>query len=113
MVAFGPTMLLRPDRMALVRTTVATAKDAEAMARRLLDAGVACVHLTETRSLYMWKGKRDDKTEWLVEARTTVGGEDLARATMAQGHPYALPIIESWEVQANEAYVEWAASSSR
>lgn len=83
------------------------------MALRLLDSGVACVHLTETRSIYIWAGKREDEREWFVEARTTVGGEDLARATMAQGHPYELPIIESWQVQANEAYVEWAANASR
>lgn len=61
--------------LCLVRTTVGNRTDAEALARRLVDARLAgCVHITEIASVYRWKGAVQQETEHLVEARTTNGG---------------------------------------
>lgn len=100
----------RTPRLVLVRTTVGREADARSLADRLLDAGAACVHTSKVSSRYDWKGKREAADEWLVEARTTIGGEDLVRRAMAEGHPYDLPLIESWRVEVNGAYAAWAAT---
>lgn len=75
-----------------------------------MDGGAACVHLQEARSFYRWKGERRDESEWIVEARTTPGGEDEARRIMGENHPYDIPIIEAWNVRVNEEYFEWVGS---
>lgn len=101
-------MLLQRPRMAIVRTTVATERQAEHIAQRLADGGAACVHMQRVRSFYDWQGKRHDGEEWLVEARTTPGGASVARSIMLEGHPYEIPIVESWRVHVNAAYARWA-----
>ena len=100
-------------RLVLVRTTVATKTQAEDVAARALEFGAACVHVSAVRSLYVWKGQRHDETEWLVEARTTRGGEDLVWRAMLQDHPYEVPLVEAWTVRADRRYADWAAQTER
>ncbi len=78
------------------------------MASRLVDAGAACVHLQAVRSFYDWQGKRMDEEEWLVEARVARKGEANVRLVMLEGHPYELPLVESWTTRVNAPYVRWA-----
>jgi periplasmic divalent cation tolerance protein len=96
-------------RMALVRTTVASEREANALASRLVDAGLAaCVHVQQVRSSYRWHGRRADEKEWLVEARTTWRLRRQATASMREGHAYELPLVERAAVAVDAAYARWA-----
>lgn len=99
-----------PSRQAvLVRTTVETRMQAEALARRLVDARLAaCVHVQEVASVYRWQGRVQQETEFLVEARTTPGRRGDVERAMLDGHPYEVPLVESIRPTAlSAAYAAW------
>lgn len=98
------------DAAALVRTTVGTRRDAEAMARRLVDARLAaCVHVTECASVYRWEGRVRQETEFIVEARTTTRRRDELAQAMLRGHPYDTPFVECLQASLllPARYVQW------
>jgi len=95
--------------MALVRTTVGTEAQAHALADRLVDDGLAaCVHVTSVRSSYVWKGRREDTAEWLVEARVLHRRIHAAVEAMKDRHPYELPLVELLPTWVDAAYASWA-----
>lgn len=98
--------------MALVRTTVATEAQANALADALVQAGTAaCVHVLSIRSTYRWKGRQEEAEEWLVEARCTLRKAAAARRRMLEGHPYELPLVETLRCAVNAGYAKWAGST--
>lgn len=94
-----------------VRTTLPTRNAAEALATRLVDGRLAaCTHITELASVYRWKGARLQETEYAVEARTTLRNRSRVVEAMQEGHPYEVPLVESWPVShVPRAYARWAA----
>ena len=98
------------NRTILLRSTYDSEEAAAASARRLLERRVACcVHLAPVRSLYRWRGRVEDGTEWLLEARTTVGRRDDCWAALLDGHPYETPLVEVVaETQVTAPYARWA-----
>lgn len=95
--------------LCLVRTTVGKRADAESLARRLVESRLAgCAHVSEVGSVYRWEGAVRQETEFLVEARTTIGGRAALARAMEQGHPYAVPLVESIAVaQVPAKYAAW------
>jgi periplasmic divalent cation tolerance protein len=96
--------------MALVRTTVDKRGAADALARQLVNQGLAaCVHVQEVRSTYRWKGKVEETHEWLVEARALESRVVAVREAMLADHPYELPMVETMTVTGiSKAYLDWA-----
>jgi periplasmic divalent cation tolerance protein len=105
-------MFGRPRKTALllVRTTLPSRAQAEALAQRLVDARLAaCVHVSEVASVYRWKGQRLHETEQVVEARTSGALLDNVRAAILDRHPYEIPLVEAWAMQGvPAAYAAWA-----
>ena len=99
--------------MALVRTTLGTRDAADALARHLVNAGLAaCVHVQEIRSVYRWEGKVEEQAEWLVEARALETRVVAVREAMLADHPYKLPLIETLTATGvSKEYIDWARSS--
>ncbi len=82
--------------------------EAEALARKLLEAGVCrCINLVPGRSLYVWKGRLESERETLLIAKTATPEkfERLAREL----HPYELPAIIKLKAEASEDYEKWLA----
>lgn len=98
-----------PLNAELVRTTVGSRPQAEALARRLVDQRLAgCVHVAEVASSYRWEGRVQAETEFLVEARTRPGRGGRVAQAMRDGHAYKLPLIEIVRTRiANDDYVTW------
>lgn len=101
--------------LVLVRTTLPTRTAAQALARRLIDRRVAgCAHVTETASTYRWKGKVEEETEFVVEARTTLQQQAQVVRMMEEGHPYETPLVEAWSVSmVPQRYAAWLAGEVR
>lgn len=101
--------------LALVRTTLPTRQAAEALGNRLVDDGLAaCVHIQELASIYHWKGQRVHETEFVVEARTSLGRRGAVAKAMRDGHPYEVPLVESWPVGlVPKAYRRWALAQGK
>ncbi len=98
------------NQMVLLRSTYSTEADGEAAARRLLDKRAACcVHLSPIRSLYRWKGRIEDDSEWLLEARTPKKHQDRCWDALLDGHPYDTPLVEIVaETKVPARYAKWA-----
>lgn len=96
--------------MTLVRTTVDKRDHADALARQLVNAGLAaCVHVQEVRSTYKWKGKVEEQHEWLVEARALESRAVAVREAMLADHPYKVPLVETLTVTGiPKEYLDWA-----
>jgi periplasmic divalent cation tolerance protein len=99
--------------MALVRTTVGSREAADALARHLVNAGLAaCVHVQEVRSVYRWQGKVEEQPEWLVEARALDSRAVAVREAMLADHPYRLPLVEMLTATGiSKEYLDWARST--
>ena len=96
--------------MALVRTTVGSRDAADALARQLVNQGLAaCCHVGEVRSTYKWKGTLVEEPEWLVEARALESRVVAVRDAMLADHPYELPLVEVVTATGiPKAYWDWA-----
>ena len=97
-------------------STVATAEDAERLARSLVEKGVAaCVNVVPAVvSVYRWKGRVEREAEVLLLIKT-VGErfEDLKAALLAE-HPYEVPELVALPVAAGHAaYLDWLTASVR
>jgi periplasmic divalent cation tolerance protein len=106
-------MFRRLDRnlsgLALVRTTLPSRQQAEALAQRLVEGRVAaCAHITEVASVYRWEGRQMQETEFVVEARTRWARREALADAMRKDHPYEVPLVECWPVHLVPlAYRQW------
>jgi periplasmic divalent cation tolerance protein len=94
----------------VVLTTCDSEKQAEQLARHLVDQHVAaCVNiLPKGRSIYRWKNKVEDATEHLLLIKTRRDLFTSLRAEIEKIHTYKVPeIIALPVVDGSEAYLAW------
>ena len=94
----------------VVLTTVASADEAVALIRSLLDRRlIACgTLLPGARSLYRWEGKIADEQEVVVLLKTLSGRIEALEAAFAELHPYKVPELLALPVHAGlERYLSW------
>ena len=99
----------------VVLTTVATADEAVALVRTLLDRRlVACgTLLPGARSLYRWEGKVADEQEVVVLLKTRSARLDSLRVAFGELHPYKVPELLAVPVEAGlEKYLQWISSET-
>lgn len=102
----GPSLLA-------VFTTVGSEADAQAMARAMVERGLAaCAQVTAIDSWYRWQGALQHGPEWRILFKTVdVRRAELEAAIRAQ-HGYELPALWSQPlVQVDPAYAAWIADS--
>ena len=93
-------------------TTVASAAEAVALVRSLLDRRlIACgTVLPAARSLYRWEGKIADEQEVLVILKTRASRLYSLRVAFGELHPYKVPELLALPVDAgNDKYLAWIA----
>src|SRR5215207_8026799 len=94
----------------VVLTTVASADEAVALVRALLERRlVACgTILPGARSLYRWEGKVADESEVVVLLKTRSACVDALEGAFAEEHPYKLPELLVLHVAAGlPRYLGW------
>lgn len=99
----------------LVMTTVATADQARALARAMVERRLAaCAQITAIESFYRWKGAVENEPEWRVLFKTRADGWAAIEAAIRELHPYELPAIHAVETaRAYAPYAEWVDESTR
>jgi periplasmic divalent cation tolerance protein len=101
-------------RLVVVRTTMPDEASARRLAQRLIDGRLAaCAHVQPVFSTYLWKGTRHGETEWFVEARTRILREGALRRALREGHPYEVPVVESWWTAVDADYAAWAKAQTK
>ena len=94
----------------VVLTTVASAEEAVALVRALLERRlVACgTMLPGARSLYRWKGKIAEEQETFILLKTRAARLDSLRLAFNELHPYKVPERRALPVSAGlDKYLEW------
>lgn len=93
----------------MVLTTTANEEQAAALARSVIDAGLAaCVHLQPIRSVYRWKGEVFDEPEWRLAVKTTAEHYEALERHIKDLHSYETPEIVRMDIQGGSAeYLRW------
>ena len=99
--------------MKIAWTTVATAGEAEQMARALVTGGLAvCVQIEgPLRSYYRWEGKVETSAEHRLTLKCLDENLPALEAAVLARHPYAVPewiVVDACRV--GEKYLSWARS---
>jgi periplasmic divalent cation tolerance protein len=100
----------------LALSTVASADDAERIARALVEQGVAaCVNVVPgVVSFYRWKGRLERDAEMLLVIKTRGERFEALKAALLAEHPYELPELVALPIAAGHApYLEWLEDSVR
>lgn len=94
---------------AVVLTTVGTKAQGAALARRLVERGVAaCVQMLPIESVYRWKGAVAEESETLLLVKLAAERYPEVEAEILSAHPYETPEILMLPVTAGlPAYLAW------
>lgn len=96
----------------LVVTTAGTEEQANLIAQELVERRHSCcVNIIPVhRSVYRWKGKICDDSEFLLIIKTTQSEYDRVEAAIQELHAYELPEILAFNIARGEkGFLEWIA----
>ncbi|HEX6163703.1 MAG TPA: divalent-cation tolerance protein CutA [Vicinamibacterales bacterium] len=107
---------METEKYLIALTTLPLDRDAEALARALVDERLAaCVSiLPPMRSIYTWKGATDSADERQLVIKTT--GERLREleSRLRELHPYDVPeFVVIPIVEGSAGYLAWLTESTR
>jgi periplasmic divalent cation tolerance protein len=104
----GPPVLL-------VVTTVGTEEQALTLAHHLVARHVAaCVNIVpRIRSVFFWKGKVNDDSEWMLLVKTAPANFPKVRDAIRRFHAYELPEILGFGADAADPlFAKWVVDAS-
>jgi len=74
---------------------------------------VACVNISKISSIYSWKGKVEDTSEYIAIFKTTTKNKKLLQQKIKETHPYDVPEIAEIDVTSiNDSYLKWLIEST-
>ena len=74
---------------------------------------VACVNFTKISSIYSWKGKIENSSEFIAIFKTTYKNKKLLKEKIKESHPYQTPEIAEIEISSiNQSYLKWLIDST-
>jgi periplasmic divalent cation tolerance protein len=94
----------------VVLSTCGSAKEADAIARRLVEKRLAaCVNLLPgAKSIYHWKGEVEESAEVMLVIKSSRELFDELRVELEKVHSYEVPeLIALPIVDGSEQYLEW------
>ena len=73
----------------------------------------ACVNISKISSIYSWKGKIENTSEYLAIFKTTQKNKKKLKEKIKETHPYDVPEIAEIKVNSvNNAYLKWLIDST-
>lgn len=99
-------------KLLAVYTTVASAQEAHAMARALVERQlVACAQISQIDSVYTWQGAVQQSPEFRILFKTTAEQYATVEAAILELHTYDLPAIYAVAFeQVHEPFANWVQS---
>jgi periplasmic divalent cation tolerance protein len=74
---------------------------------------VACVNITNISSVYAWKGKIENQSEYLALFKTSKNNRSKLKKELQKLHPYDIPEIAEINVDSiNQPYLKWLVDST-
>ena len=73
----------------------------------------ACVNITKISSVYSWKGKVENQSEYLALFKTTKKNRSALKKEIKKFHPYDIPEIAEIDITSiNQPYLKWVVDST-
>ena len=73
----------------------------------------ACVSITKISSVYSWKGKIENQSEYLALFKTTKKNQANLKNEIKKLHPYDVPEIAEIDITSiNKPYLKWVVEST-
>ena len=73
----------------------------------------ACVNISKISSIYPWKGKIENTSEFLVLFKTTQKNKNALKKAIKKMHPYDIPEIAEIDIiSINQPYLKWLIEST-
>jgi len=73
---------------------------------------VACANIFPIKSAYWWDGQINTENEFVSIVKTIPENWESLKTKVEDIHPYEVPCIMKFEVEANEAYEDWIRAST-
>lgn len=103
------------EEFVVVLTTFPADKDAEALAKALVDERLAaCVNiLPPMRSIYTWQGATESADERQLVIKTTRARVPALETRLKALHPYEVPEFVVLSIlEGSQAYLSWLSNST-
>lgn len=71
---------------------------------------IACGNVISSESMYLWSGQLTSENEYIAIMKTLPEKAEKLTARITSLHPYEVPAILHWQVEANESYYKWVES---
>jgi len=96
----------------MIYTTHGSEEEAKRVADLLVNEKLAaCANIFPMSSVYWWQQQVQQDKEWVAVLKTTLSNWNVVKERVAEVHPYDVPCIIKWEVEANDAYEKWISDS--
>jgi periplasmic divalent cation tolerance protein len=98
----------------MIISTYPTKKSISKIADELVkNKTVACVNISKISSVYSWKNKVENTSEYLVIFKTTTKNRTILKKKIKETHPYEVPeIVEIDITSVNRSYLNWLIEST-
>ena len=74
---------------------------------------VACVNISKISSVYSWKNKVENTSEYLAIFKTMTKSKIVLKKKIKETHPYDIPeIVEIDITSVNQSYLNWLIEST-
>lgn len=106
---------MTPDEFVVVLVTAATADEAAAIGRALVESRLAaCVNVVgPIRSIYRWQGAVEDAAEHLLLVKARAADLAALEAAVRARHSYDVPEVLALPIRGGSAaYLAWLAAST-
>lgn len=95
----------------LIYITNPSKKEAKKIAKYLIAKKlIACANIFPINSIYQWKGRIVDETEFVLIAKTADSNFEKVKNEVEKIHSYAIPCIVKIHVSSNKKYFDWLKS---
>jgi len=71
----------------------------------------ACANIFPIKSVYWWNQNIHSENEWVSIVKTIPENWNWLKKEVEKVHPYEVPCIMKFDVEANEAYENWIRES--
>ncbi|MDH5430778.1 MAG: divalent-cation tolerance protein CutA [Nitrosopumilus sp.] len=101
-------------KLVVIISTYPDKKSISKIANQLVkNKTVACVNISKISSIYSWKGKVENSSEYIAIFKTVPKNKSLLKKKIKETHPYDVPEIAEIDVNSiNNSYLKWVIEST-
>ena len=101
-------------KLVVIISTYPDKKSISKIANQLVkNKTVACVNISKISSIYSWKDKVENSSEYIAIFKTVPKNKSLLKKKIKETHPYDVPEIAEIDVNSiNNSYLKWVIEST-